>query len=129
MSLRINRKTSDRGRFWKNLQRLKDLLERGQLEEEEMQELVEILEQRLAWVEEDNRSYRTFFESLVSTLETNLQPPQIRDLIMDHLRRSKPAAVNAPEGTWLWTPAHVEALGELRDQLRRRSIEGPGHAG
>ncbi len=81
MSLRINRKTSDHGRFWKNLQRLKDLLERGQLEEEEMRELVEILEQRLAWVEEDNRSYRTFFESLVSTLETNLQPPQIRDLI------------------------------------------------
>ena len=81
MSLRINRKTSDRNRFWKNLQRLKDLLERGQLEEEEMRDLVEILEQRLAWVEEDNRSYRTFFESLVSTLETNLQPPQIRDLI------------------------------------------------
>ncbi len=46
-----------------------------------MRELVEILEQRLAWVEEDNRSYRTFFESLVSTLETNLQPPQVRDLI------------------------------------------------
>ena len=46
-----------------------------------MRELVEILERRLAWVEEDNRSYRTFFESLVSTLETNLQPPQVRDLI------------------------------------------------
>ncbi len=55
--------------------------------------------------------------------------PQIRDLIMEHVRRSKPAEVSPPEGIWLWTPAHVEALGELRDQLRQRLIEGPGHAG
>lgn len=81
MSLRTDRKIPHRDRFWKNLERLKDLLDRGQLEEEEMRELVEILEQRLFWVEEDNRSYRTLFETLVSTMESNLQPAEIRDLI------------------------------------------------
>ena len=81
MSLRATGNTAGRKRFRKNLERLKALLERGELEEEEMLELVEILEQRLTWVEEDNRSYRDFFETLVSAMESHLQPAEIRDMI------------------------------------------------
>ncbi len=43
--------------------------------------------------------------------------PEIRDLIMDRVRHSKPAGAQVPQGTWLWTAAHVEALRDLREQL------------
>ncbi len=51
---------------------------------------------------------------------------EIRDLIMDRVRRTKPAGVE-PAATWSWTASHVAALHELRDALRPRPLEEPAH--
>lgn len=48
--------------------------------------------------------------------------PEIRDLIMERVRRSQTAGASdepsrVPPGTWLWTEAHLDALRALRDRM------------
>ena len=60
--------------------------------------------------------------------------PEIRDLIMDRVRCTKPRGADddgrrVPPGAWLWTPGHLDALRAIRGRLSARPIEGGGFAG
>lgn len=78
-----DRMRRNRGRepFWPKLDELKGRIESGQVDREEILDLVEAFENRLAFIEEDNRSFQAFFDDLVQVLGDTLEKEEIRALI------------------------------------------------
>jgi len=67
--------------FLPDLDELKGRIESGQVDREEILDLLEAFENRLAFIEEDNRCFQTFFDDLVQVLGDTLKKDEIQALI------------------------------------------------
>jgi hypothetical protein len=81
--LAITRERTDPGaiRLRRDVEKMKGRLETGKPDCDEVLDLVQALERRLEYVEEDNRSYEAFFDNLIQVLGENLEREEIRRLI------------------------------------------------
>ncbi len=75
------RRTRGNKQFLPDLDELKGRIESGQVDREEILDLVEAFENRLAFIEEDNRCFQAFFDDLVQVLGDTLKKDEIQALI------------------------------------------------